>query len=482
MLRAALLLAALVLSDSVIPDWDGIAPPDRPTRLLDHGGAIFLGTDSGLYRRGADDPRGWSLVLASQPILDLAGNASEVFVATEQGLYVWSDALASAERVPLAAGDAARGLAVDDSGAVWVATDAGLFERAPAAREFVREPSLPAGEVAAVASAGSEVWVGVEGALYCGGHGRGFSRRLSGLDAGWWELRGAAKSAGVTLLGVASGVWRLDGERWRQIELGGGEVFRIAAAGPRLFVASERGLYGYPIAELGSGAGKQSLSVEALGLAIDGGRVWVATDRGLASFALDSGAPAAVATPPLDREQHAARIAALQHAVLAYQQLEPERTAGIESRARWKGLYPELRASAGFDRDGEWDGEHNTTFTSGAFHNLTDLDRNHHHGYDAAVTMVWELSDFVSPEDPLEVSRERRLVVSLRDQVLERVNHLYFQRLRVLGQLGALASDDQKRAELELTAAEIAAQLDAWSGGMFSRLEHGSPLELQREP
>jgi hypothetical protein len=481
MLRAALLFAALVLADSVIPDWDGIAPPDRPTRLLHHAGSIFLGTDTGLYHRAPDDPRGWSLVLAAEPILDLASQGDEVFAATEHGLYVWNDARASAQRVVLAAGDAARGLAVDDSGTVWVATDAGLFERAPGAREFTREASLPPGEVAAVASAGDEVWAGLANALYAGGAGRGFRQRLAGLDPGWWELRGAARVAGVTLLGVAAGVWRLDGKTSRQIDLGGGEVFQIAAAGNRLFVASERGLYSYPVVELGSGAGKQSLSVEALGLSIDGGRVWVATDRGLASLGLDAGAPSAP-LPPLDREAHAARVAALQRAVLAYQELAPARTSEIESRARWKGLYPELRATAGFDRDGEWNGEHNTTFTSGAFHNLADLHHDNHHGYDAAVTLVWELSDFVAPDDPLAVSRERRLVVSLRDQVLERVNHLYFQRLRVLGQLADLAADDAKRAELELTAAEIAAQLDAWSGGMFSRLEHGSPLELQREP
>jgi hypothetical protein len=96
---------------------------------------------------------------------------------------------------------------------------------------------------------------------------------------------------------------------------------------------------------------------------------------------------------------------------------------------------------------------------------------------------VWELPDFVSPDDPLAVSRERRLVISLRDQVLERVNHLYFQRLLALEQLAALApGDSAKHAELELTAAELAAQLDAWSGGAFSRMEESSPLDDQREP
>ena len=482
MLRMALVFAAVVLADAVLPDWDSVAPPDRPTRLVTHAGAVFLGTESGLYRREASDGRGWALVLPGEPIRDLASAGPELFIATEKGLWVWRSPEQSAQRVVLAAGDSARGLAVDGEGTVWVATAAGLFWRAPGEREFAREQTLPAGDVAAVACAGDELWVGFDGALFSGSRARGFQRRLTGLDLGWWQLRGAAKSGGVTLLGVAGGVWRIDASGSRQIELGVGEVFRVERAGERLFVAAERGLYAYGIAELGTGAGKQSLSIAALGLGVDPERVLVATDRGVASFALDpKDVPPRLPARPLDDAAHAERVTELQRAVLAYQELEPVRLSEIESRARWKGLYPQLRAGAGLDRNGDWDSGHDETFTSGALHHLADRSHGKSHGYDAAVSLVWELSDFVSPDDPLSVSRERRLVVSLRDQVLERVNHLYFQRLRVLGQLRELAAGDAKRADLELTAAEIAAQLDAWSGGMFSRLEQASPLE-QREP
>ena len=482
MLRvAAAVFVAWVLADAIVPDWDGIAPPGRPTRLVTHAGAIFLGTESGLYRREPSDGRGWSLVLAAEPILDLASAGHELFIATGAGLFALHGPGESPERVALGAGASPRSLAVDSGGAVWVATAAGLYARGPERAEFERVESLPAGDVDAVACAGDDVWVGIESALYAGSLARGFERRLTGVELGWWNLRGAAKRGDVTLLGVAAGVWRLDRAGARQIELGDGEVFRVAPAGDRLWVAAERGLYSYGIAELGTGAGRQSLSVAALGLGVERDRLWVATDRGLAAFALEP-APPPPAARPRDGAQQAARIAELQRAVLAYQELEPARLGEIESRARWKGLYPELRAAAGLDRDGQWDGGHDQTFSSGALHNLHDSGHSTGHGYDAAVTLVWELSDFVSPDDPLAVSRERRLVVSLRDQVLERVNHLYFQRLRVLGQLAELAAGDAKRAELELAAAELAAQLDAWSGGTFSRLERSSPLDDQREP
>jgi hypothetical protein len=481
MLRAALAFAAVILADAIVPDWDGVAPPGRPTRLATHAGAVFLGTESGLYRRDPSDGRGWSLVLAAEPILDLASAGPELFIATGAGLYVIAPGHDAAQRVPLGAADGARGLAVDDAGTVWVATAGGLFRRARDGRELARDDGVPSGDIAAVASAGGEVWVGIEGALYAGGTGREFTRRLGGVELGWFQLRGAARSGDVTLLGVASGVWRIDRTGARQIDLGIGEVSRIARAGERVFVASERGLYDYAIAELGTGAGRQALSVEALGLGVDGAKLWVATERGLAAFALDGGTRPALRT--LQTPRDSALVARLRRAVLEYQELAPARLTEIESRARWKALYPELRVGGGFDRDGDWNGGHDQTFTSGALHRLADDSRSKSHGYDAALSLVWELSDFASPDDPLAVSRERRLVVSLRDQVLERVNHLYFQRVRALEQLAALAADESaKRAELELTAAELAAQLDAWSGGVFSRLEQSSLLEDQREP
>ncbi|HTO69861.1 MAG TPA: hypothetical protein VMR31_08375 [Myxococcota bacterium] len=477
--RALAPLLALV-AGAAIPDWDGIAPPARPTRLAAHGGALFLGTDSGLYRRGPGDARGWSLVLASEPVVDLASAGDELLVATPAALWMWTDARGAVQRTELGAGAAPLALAVDAAGNAWVATAAGLFERAPDAATFAREQSLPAGPIGSVASAGDEVWVGSQGALFAGGAGREFTQRLGGLEPGWWDLRGAVRADGLTLIGVASGLWRIDASGARRVELGVGEIFRVAAAGERVFVAAENGLYAYRAAELGSGGGRQALSGAALGLGIADERLLVATERGIAAFSLDA-EPVPPPRPVAARVDHRARIAELRRAVLEYQQLAPERLAELETRTRWAGLYPELRAAAGLDHDREWDGDHNTTFTTGALHHLADEDRNGKHAYDAAVTLTWEFQDLVTPDHALDVSRERRLVISLRDQVLERVNHLYFQRVSLLAQRDALAQEDARRAELELAAEEIAAQLDAWSGGVFSRLEQSSPL-VEREP
>ena len=101
-----------------------------------------------------------------------------------------------------------------------------------------------------------------------------------------------------------------------------------------------------------------------------------------------------------------------------------------------------------------------------------------HGSIDSAVEALHRgASDYLTK--PVDIHRLRKILdkarntIELRDQVLERVNRLYFERLRVRTRLGALGPDAPERGELEIRASELAAQLDAWTGGLFSRLERG---------
>jgi len=486
--RLALLLA-LALPDTLLPDWDDASPPATPTKLVAQRGALLLGTDSGLYERRGD-ARDWRLVLARDDVRALAPTEAGALVASGGGLFEWTLEGDAARELSLGAGAETRGVAVDARGTAWVATAAGLYRRDAGGRDFAREPGLPAGEVSAVASAGEALWVAIDGALWSGTHERGFAQAASGLDEGWWELCGAVSLRDATLLCVPGGVWRMSAAGARRIELGAGRLFALANAGGRIFAAGEGGLYAFSEAAPSAGAGRQELSVPAYGLAVSGDELLVATERGVAAFAL---AARASAEPSAREPERALRIAPtrarashiqqLQRAVLAYLELSPSRMAELGTRAQRAGLWPELRTSLVYNRDTNRGVTHDEVFTSGVQRRLLDSGSDLDRGYDVGLSLVWDLSELASPDDALAISRERRSLVTLRDQVLERVNHLYFQRLRLLAQLDLLdAAEAAKRAELELDAAEIAAQLDAWSGGLFTRLDSNSPPEAQKEP
>ena len=60
-------------------------------------------------------------------------------------------------------------------------------------------------------------------------------------------------------------------------------------------------------------------------------------------------------------------------------------------------------------------------------------------------------------------------MVQLRGDLLDEVNKLYFERIRVKMELDSLQIEDRKkRFEKELRVKELTASLDALTGGYFS--------------
>jgi hypothetical protein len=85
------------------------------------------------------------------------------------------------------------------------------------------------------------------------------------------------------------------------------------------------------------------------------------------------------------------------------------------------------------------------------------------------VLLRWDLGSLAFDPELVDVSREAREVIELRDDVLDEVNQLYYERRRVLADLGALAPEAPEAERLRLRAAELGAGLDAWTGGWFGR-------------
>jgi hypothetical protein len=82
----------------------------------------------------------------------------------------------------------------------------------------------------------------------------------------------------------------------------------------------------------------------------------------------------------------------------------------------------------------------------------------------------WELGDTVYNPEEIDVSKEVRELIELRDEVLDEINQLYFERRRVLLERAQLPDPASAEAErLALRARELAAGLDAWTGGWWSR-------------
>jgi hypothetical protein len=154
---------------------------------------------------------------------------------------------------------------------------------------------------------------------------------------------------------------------------------------------------------------------------------------------------------------------------LAYLSLQPAQMDGMRRAAQRRGWLPILSLRVGHDRGVLQRRDYDQAFLSGATRDLVDQERDQERDLALGLTLSWDFGDAAFHPEEIDVSRESRAVIELRDDVLDEITQLYFERRRTLRQIAALDADSPEAALLQQRAAELAAGLDAWTGGWFSR-------------
>jgi hypothetical protein len=86
------------------------------------------------------------------------------------------------------------------------------------------------------------------------------------------------------------------------------------------------------------------------------------------------------------------------------------------------------------------------------------------------VTLKWRLDDLVMSSERIRVISEAQDVVKLRDKVLRQVTQIFFDRRRLQVELLLSPGGDlRSQVEDEIRLMELTAELDALTGGQFSR-------------
>ena len=159
----------------------------------------------------------------------------------------------------------------------------------------------------------------------------------------------------------------------------------------------------------------------------------------------------------------------MQRAALRYLHLAGDPAAAMRRGVRLRGLLPivtlEGRKGHGGDRRHSYD----ESFVSGGYRKLYDSDDFATHDRDVLMRFTWDLGDTLYNPEQIDVSTEARRLVELRDDVLDELDQLYFDRRRALDAASAAAADPGEAARERLRADELAAGLDAWTDGWFGR-------------
>jgi hypothetical protein len=166
----------------------------------------------------------------------------------------------------------------------------------------------------------------------------------------------------------------------------------------------------------------------------------------------------AAADPPVD---------ALRAAATALAAAEPARARSLIDRAGLAGWLPELRVRV--DRRFSRAESADLGSSAGAPLAPVGIDSNNDVRYECRAT--WDLGRIIFNPDELAAQFQALRTADARREVETLVIRLYFERRRLKAELAAAdANDVAAGMRLEVRIAEIEAELDALTGGAFSKL------------
>jgi hypothetical protein len=154
----------------------------------------------------------------------------------------------------------------------------------------------------------------------------------------------------------------------------------------------------------------------------------------------------------------------VQAAAIKYAEVSPEKIIQWRKGAAMKAMLPQV--NVGLDRNTtdlwHWEGGSTTKADD-------DVLRKGNDSVEWGLTLSWDLSDLIWNDAQTSIDVRSKLMVELRDDILDQVNKLYFERLRVKAEVDNLALEDRnKRFDKMLKIEELTASLDSLTAGYYS--------------
>ena len=140
----------------------------------------------------------------------------------------------------------------------------------------------------------------------------------------------------------------------------------------------------------------------------------------------------------------------------------PDKIRGWRAGAMWRNWLPKFTVSL--------DRSRNQTIASATSSGHTTFSVGpEDESYKVGFGFTWDFANLVWNPDQISIDNRSRLMVQLRQDILEEVTRLYFERRRLVAEFqGNPTGDPILLHERQLRVEEATAQLDALTGGWFS--------------
>jgi ligand-binding sensor domain-containing protein len=151
----------------------------------------------------------------------------------------------------------------------------------------------------------------------------------------------------------------------------------------------------------------------------------------------------------LDKEPS---IREIQEAVLDYNEVHPDKIRKWREALKYRALFPTF--SLDYDKTINYD--------SGS-------DKYYVGPRDWGFSFSWDIGDLVWDIHEDDIDTRSRLNTQLRLDILDEINRVYFERLRLKNEILHSSSSDEELFKKQLRLRELTAILDGYSGGYYSK-------------
>ena len=241
-----------------------------------------------------------------------------------------------------------------------------------------------------------------------------------------------------------------------------------AHAPASLYAATARGVARYePARQHWETLGEGLAAAHVNDLVTGGEWLWAATDQGLYRTPADLGAAPDADRPTaqelLSNFVNEPAIGDVREAAIRYAEVHPDKIKRWRTQAAWRALFPTV--TFGMDDDRTL----NASVDEGTFPKFQVLEtQDRKSGMN--VSVKWELGDLIWSDNQTSIDVRSKLMVQLRDDLVDEVTRLYFERRRIqVGLLTSPSTDQQELLDKELRVQELTALIDGLTGGYFSR-------------
>jgi len=191
--------------------------------------------------------------------------------------------------------------------------------------------------------------------------------------------------------------------------------------------------------------------------------LWVAAEKNMCKTNIDS-LPRLAGEKNREKSSKVKDVSILEVQMMAveYAEVSPEKIKRWRTGAQWKAILPRLS----LDFSEGWNDNIDIYKSSAKSYVITGPRER---DTDWGIDLTWELSDLIWNGSQTIIDVRSKLMVQLRDDILEEVTRLYFERKRLLAEVEK-PGYMEGRAPLKksLRIEELTAYIDALTGGRYS--------------